>query len=151
MREMNHELYVSPLTAMMLKDRGYDWKVTTYYPATGRELDVNELHVLTSEGAIDCQTHNAQGDDRVFYPAPTLDVALRWLREKKGLHVTADISTRTGYYKPFIAQIAKYPKEGMPVVTWHTLQGSWHEFYEQAVAWGLDYALGNLIHLPTKI
>ena len=60
-----HETYVSLETAKLLKQAGFDWECNRFYDCTNS----------------DCVRYEE-------YPAPTLDVAQRWLREVKGMCLT---------------------------------------------------------------
>lgn len=63
METINHECYVSLEVAKLLKKAGFDWECRCYYPG-------NFL--------------KSQYDG---YPKPTLDIAQKWLREVKRIHV----------------------------------------------------------------
>ena len=84
MKENTHESYCSLETAKMLKDAGFDWEGTSYYQHGifyPYSIDRERLVVMNQSSAPDYMEQ---------YSAPTLEVAQRWLREVKELHVNVD-------------------------------------------------------------
>ena len=74
MKTTNHEYYVSLEVAKLLKKAGFDWDTYSAYNKDGMFTDKNRS-ILT------------WNDFANYYSAPTLDVAQRWLREIKNIHI----------------------------------------------------------------
>lgn len=85
MQEINHEYYVSPEIAKLLKEAGFDWKVMSFYTndiSDGCESEY-ELRLVKFD--------NWNGKNKTWcdlVSAPTLEVAQRWLREVKKCYVS---------------------------------------------------------------
>ena len=125
------EAYVSYETAKLLRKRGFSGDCIAYYNDDGkRYLSLNaELHPL---------------------PCPTQAVACRWLREEKGIHISADI------YKD-----SSNDADGNVVDEWTYWAWTFYwlpsgnvgdeegydqfDSYEDAVEAALEYVLKNLI------
>lgn len=75
METINHECYVSFGVAKLLKEAGFNWGCRGYF-------DGIEFH---PNGSVECTNYNS--NTCKYLKAPTLDVAQRWLREMKGIHV----------------------------------------------------------------
>lgn len=77
MKIINHECYVSPEVAKLLKKVGFDWSSFTYY-------DINNVlclsDVLITKESSDLTEH-------INCLAPTLEVVQRWLREVNNVSV----------------------------------------------------------------
>ena len=98
---MNHESYVSLETAKMLKKAGFNWTVRSFYqePLPGTSLADMFKHDPESKyerhdmpiSHTDWNNHRDTQfkEDRIYYSAPTLAVAQRWLREEKNISVDA--------------------------------------------------------------
>ena len=71
------EDYVSFETAKLLKEKGY-WNVSTVFYKENGEL-IRYKVPLNNKGISDTLG--------VFYEAPTLQMAMKWLREEKNLHL----------------------------------------------------------------
>lgn len=84
METVNHEYYVSPEVAELLKEAGFDWEVMSFYTndiTEGCESEY-ELRLVKFD--------NWNGKNKTWcdlVSAPTLDVAQRWLREVKGIYI----------------------------------------------------------------
>ena len=79
MEVVNHEYYVSPEVAKLLKEEGFDWEVNTCrYNSSPDKVSSNGT--LTSN-------FNGYAFQHIAISAPTLDIAQRWLREVKKYHI----------------------------------------------------------------
>lgn len=83
MKTINHECYVSPEVAKLLKEAGFDWE--EHYPRNF--CYINDNTELFDKSVL----KNYIGEDDVIYLAPTAEVAQRWLREVKGIEVYAHV------------------------------------------------------------
>ena len=81
-----NEDYVSFKVAKLLKEKGFKWLVNHYYNKYGNFNNTYE----TWENYSDLI-------GELMISAPTLYMAQKWLREKKEIHITLDIS-QSGYY-----------------------------------------------------
>lgn len=81
-----HEDYVSFEVAKLLKEKGFDWLVNHYYNKFG---NFNNTYG-TWENYSDLV-------GELMISAPTLCMAQKWLREKKEIHITLDVS-QSGYW-----------------------------------------------------
>lgn len=86
-----HESYCSLETAKMLKEAGFDW-------------DCRGIRVLDSENdpepvfsTATFKYHGTEVEGYIKLPAPTLDVAQRWLREVKDEYVVIEIVAPSVY------------------------------------------------------
>lgn len=78
METINHECYVSLEVAKLLKELGFDWECREYYynfTTTGWSLSFDDNFV------------NWNSWSEQYISAPTLEVAQRWLRVVKGIHL----------------------------------------------------------------
>lgn len=78
----NHEYYVSLEVAKLLKEAGFDWKVNHSYPNC-ESLD-NSCSGYMEDLSF---YHNLNDGKYGGMSAPTLNVAQRWLRVVKGIHL----------------------------------------------------------------
>ena len=76
------EAYVSFEVAKLLKEKGFDWSCISYWC----EFPNGDI-VHTDVGAS--ANHNGQETNR-FTSRPTQQMACRWLREEKGIHIVPD-------------------------------------------------------------
>jgi hypothetical protein len=77
MEIINHECYVSLEVAKLLKEAGFDWKTEYAY--------VDELFCPMRSFSSNFNSWGIKIHE--FVSAPTLDVAQRWLREVKKIHI----------------------------------------------------------------
>ncbi len=75
---MDKEQYVTHETAQLLKEKGFDWEVFTFYDETHRFNRANTVY----------NWNNANFDEDVF-SVPTQQMAMRWAWEEKGLNINA--------------------------------------------------------------
>ena len=75
METINHEYYVSLEVAKLLKKAGFDWACRGYF-------DDTEFH---PNGSVECTNYNSSTCK--YLKVPVLEVAQRWLRVVKGIHL----------------------------------------------------------------
>ena len=121
------EDYVSFETAKLLKEKGFDWECVCYYFFKDEEQFEESL------------THwNWNGGYTFRYSAPTLQMAMKWLRNKHDIFIEISVDEMLkddGY------QWALYnnsTKEIMPYA-------DWEKSYEEACEAAIKYCLENLI------
>lgn len=118
---MTTEDYVSFETAKLLKEKGFDWEVHRSYLVNDNFFapsDVNDLP-------------NRKDAIRI----PTLQMAMKWLREVHGLHV--DIDPLEGNWCTKIVELEDLCEVDRGISLYGT--------YEEACEAGIKYCLENLI------
>lgn len=125
---MIEEDYVSFETAKLLKENGFDWDCQYCY-IDEDDSDTEQLEKPTG--------YDAEID------APTLQMAMKWLREVHDVHLAPlpyDFENGTVRYLPEILIISNETQQLEYVEGLNICQS-----YEQAVEAALKYALENLI------
>lgn len=97
MKTINHEYYVSYEIAKLLKELGFDWECNYHY-ANSNML----CHGFCNNDPI----------FKVIMSAPTLEVAQRWLREIKGVHMCVKADAASINCKYFVTVIISDTKWG---------------------------------------
>lgn len=129
------EDYVSFEVAKLLKEKGFNEPTFTYYNNDG-----DLMNSCNFCGSYTLGCFNNVKDKKVNCAAPTYQMALKWLREKRGIAVT-----------PFISSILDNEKflwnvEITVAKTNDTYHQGWiYEQYEEAVEKAIKYCLTNLI------
>ena len=131
MKIINHETYVSPKVAKLLKEAGFDWEIMSFYTndiTEGCESEY-ELRLVKFDN---WNSKNKSWCDLVS--CPTLDVAQRWLREVKGyiLEITAVRKNPDDVYKTYIEYWYNIFEEG---------KCGHYDTYEEAQEAGIKKAL----------
>jgi len=124
------EDYVSFETAKLLKEKGFDESIKTcYHKNKFWEYSCNK----TYNGDIFKFEENE-------YSAPTLQMAMKWLREEKGITIVPIVSSILDNEK-FLWDV-----EIIVAKTNKTYYQGWvYEQYEEAVEAAIKYCLTNLI------
>lgn len=125
------EDFVTFEIAKKLKEKGFDEECYTFYVYDSKEF--------YREERIPC--YNSFSDD---YAAPTLQMAMKWLREKKKYHIEF-VGNACGYL--FI--ISDIPSEGgtdryCSDYSGPNDGGTWDKYEDCAIA-SIEYVLDNLI------
>jgi hypothetical protein len=130
---MSKEVYVSFETAKHLKEKEFDWKVFHFYDENGtfrhREGDCYSLYNWNYPTKDEYGSH--------YCSAPTQQMACRWLRKEKGIHILPEIS-----------EVKENPKYYCMIWKTSTLESFIIELfdsYEDAIEAALQYCLTNLI------
>ncbi len=132
------EDYVSFETAKLLKEKGFDEECSFAFYKDGRIVDRYDSEF----------SYN-------YYDRPTLQMAMKWLREEHQLHISVDVAPIYGKVKD------EKGKNTCGVLYWHYMaSGEWmnnkynprqkafvvsEKSYEEAVEAALKYSLENLI------
>ena len=119
------EAYVSYKTAKLLKEKGFDWEVRSLYGNYQQDLGFSSWS----------NNYNAYDD---LYSAPTQQMACRWLREEKGIHIYSIPVAGFSYV------VSVYLEQGNKRYDKILLRTGRHA-YEDAVEAALEYVLKNLI------
>lgn len=134
---MNKEQYVTFEVAKLLKEKGFDWPCICYYEDNGIMHEALD-YVRQNDG------EDGEDDDNDECLCPTQQMAMRWLREEKGIHIMVSTgmnvcSKPMRFYHANLAQMEEDKTiYGDPIdVDFDT--------YEDAVEAALKYVLTNLI------
>lgn len=120
------EDYVSFETAKLLKEKGFDELCYQKYDSDG-ELSFNHVGYVNSEKSCDD-----------FYAlAPTLQMAMKWLREIHNLYIDIRININNSLYSFKIYSVGI---SGARAFTEYKIK-----LYEEACEAGIKYCLENLI------
>ena len=132
------EDYVSFETAKLLKEKGFDEDINFWYNENGNEIFYQQKYDIMYNWRV------RQGLE--IYQCPTLQMAMKWLREVHKLHITIlwDCGAYTGknsfYYH--INRIDNYEDKGYNKIGFNS--------YEQTAEEAIKYCLKNLI-TPSSI
>lgn len=129
------EDYVSLETAKLLKEKGFDEKCMSYYGHGEFQLGHPEyMKSNTDRDGVACN-----GVPYDAYNAPTLQRAIKWLKEVHNLGVLPHWSQVTGEFGCHIYDLTKKGSQ-----EYHSIRGSFDGFEEPAEL-GIKYCLENLI------
>jgi hypothetical protein len=124
MEATNHEYYVSLEVAKRLKEAEFDWKVNFFYqdgilksvlPDELFSGDFEDVEYYYRHIGIPHQSLDYNGGTSKFleeYSAPTLEVAQRWLREVKAMHICVKPNEASANCKYFVTVIINDTKWG---------------------------------------
>lgn len=134
------EDYVSFETAKLLKEKGFDWVVERTF------LEHNNYYVP-------CDPSHIQRKDAIAIP--TLQMAMKWLREKYDLHIEITSikpygSDGNGHEIPldgveYHSNIVQNNKWNDIIKKFKSHSIAWYSSYEQACEAAIKYCLENLI------
>ncbi len=128
------EDYVSFETSKLLKEKGFDWRCHATYDTavTGGKPKFNEYEVLSF---FPFGMKNSDDKYSMVISAPTLQMAMKWLRRKYGLFIritedmTGNVYEWSVYQKNYGCRVSTYVEDS----------------YEQAEETAIKYCLENLI------
>jgi hypothetical protein len=116
------EDYISFETAKLLKEKGFDERVRSYYISDNEVAGIAITKKFNSES--------------IYLSAPTIQMAMKWLREVHNLHV--DIDPSEGDWKPNVIELKDWScvdDGSIPIC----------DSYEEACEAAIKYCLENLI------
>lgn len=132
------EDYVSFETAKLLKEKGFDEPCECLY-------DTENNNVSIVNGWMNISNSELEEREFVCYSAPTLQMAMKWLREVHGLHCHIDYDFVLGWYCEITSlnETVEYDYEEMK----HYHPGNDYGFSsaEEACEAAIKYCLENLI------
>ena len=142
------EDYVSFETAKLLKEKGFNERLLTFYITDESKKDGCFQLMAFTDDKID----NNHSDH--CYLAPTLQMAMKWLREVHDLHIMVNCVGKVNY-DPIVQRFdgKDFEIEGVEVGTTRRINGKWENVrrgfktYEQACEAAIKYCLENLINL----
>lgn len=128
------EDYVSFETAKLLKEKGFDDNCAALYDLRSGELN---------QRGVGYVFNNGQWDN--FITAPTLQMAMKWLREVHHLHISVEMGfdVDNSQYFFFVPSICKFSnKDGEYLTPFGERE---FNIYEEACEAAIKYCLENLI------
>lgn len=131
------EDYVTYAVAMLAKEKGFDFPMTSFYRTDEAYPVLRGIHTFGIFGNVD---HNSS-DFRCS--APTQSLLQKWLRKKKGLHIDI-VATASGYYWV----IGKTNGTGITdsdVTNRGVNNGGCFDTFEECLEDALEYTLKNLV------
>lgn len=127
-----YEDYVSFEVAKLLKEKGFDEKCRTYYKVFPESRIAAIYHSSENRGVSE--------DDPNEILCPTLQMAMKWLREVHNLVILVEFSTfEFNKERPFMWSISYQKVDG------DYIAGTYHPTYEEACEAAIKYCLENLI------
>lgn len=120
------EDYVSFETAKLLKEKGFDEPIQYFYKFDSKELYRGTVFTNTQIGYK-------------FYNAPTLQMAMKWLREVHNIHIDicSNLDVAHWIYQVFVITPRTTHNSHVDKILYTS--------YEQAAEAGINYCLENLI------
>jgi hypothetical protein len=137
---MIREDYVGFETAKLLKEKGFDWECRAFWKEWDGKITL--CHCGSSHVFEHCHNSMLEGyndDSELNVTAPTLQMAIKWLKEEHNLGVIPHWSQVSG---EFGCRIYDLTKKGSQ--EYHSIRGSFEGFEEPAEL-GIKYCLENLI------
>lgn len=127
------EDYVSFETAKLLKEKGFDERCTHYYKNEKYLVDLGNSNI-----------HSYANSDLVEeFVAPTLQMAMKWLRKEHNIHIQIWILEEKGYWFDVEKILnAQYKHKSLYSTG---LEDIYFESYEEACEAAIKYSLENLI------
>jgi len=132
------EDYVSFETAKLLKEKGFDEPCECFYDTENNDPSIVNGWMVISNSELEKR-------EFVCYSAPTLQKAMKWLREVHNLHISIemgfDVDNRQYFF--FVPSVCKFSNK---TGEYQTPFGE-KEFdtYEEATEAAIKYCLENLI------
>jgi len=108
METINHEYYVSLEVVKLLKKAGFDWELNSRWQDWGGK----NSHEFILKTDLFYTDRPAEYDGFHALPAPTLEVAQRWLREVKAIHICVKPNEASSNCKYFVTVIVNDTKWG---------------------------------------
>ena len=129
------EDYVSFNTAKLLKQKGFD-------------IITEKCYILDNSGlcAVSAgQLFNGKPQGKHEIPAPTLQMAMKWLREVHDICIYCyNTNNRVKQYGKYEAG-ASWIKDDVSVIFYNSTHSLFADIYEQTIEKVLEYCLTNLI------
>lgn len=133
---MTIEDYCSFEVAKLLKEKGFNEKCRGGYHS---EFDDNDNPIVMLEEWAARPYNNDFMDEGFLCSAPTLQMAMRWLRDTHNISIEPFVDFGSGDDYWWTVDISKIKKNGL------ITELSGYKTYEQAVEAALKYTLKNLI------
>ena len=125
------EDYVSFETAKLLKEKGFDWECLGTYSTGDKELSISS----------ECPYSNDLNDD-MFIATPTLQMAMKWLREVHNLVIQIEFIDYLEHGEVWLYSVLE--RRTIKRLTGRDEDFTEHS-YEEACEAAIKYCLENLI------
>jgi len=131
---MIQEDYVSFETAKLLKEKGFDVYVRSFY-------DADDMPAQHNEALWDWNLNK----ENYRFSAPTLQIAMKWLREEKHYYIQVMLDgwacgDHSGYYV-----VIQKTDSDFEMMLSDAVDEVFYQTYEEACEAGIKYCLENLI------
>lgn len=140
------EDYVSFEVAKLLKEKGFDEKCQCSYRkklVNNKIVDEEELFISANLMLTNSELENKSYKHIVYCSAPTLQMAMKWLRNQHNLHIMVDcIGSKN--YMPTI-QFIRNSKDIKVESDENKIGGNGFDSFEEACESAIKYCLENLI------
>lgn len=128
------EDYVSFETAKLLKEKGFDEPCECFY-----DTENNDVSIVN--GWMNVSNSELKGKEFVRYSAPTLQMAMKWLREVYNIFIAInmipDTIQKPYFFKPYVeGKIYNFPLD---------YSVEFYTTYEEACEAAIKYCLEKLI------
>ena len=146
------EDYVSFETAKLLKEKGFDEATHQFYKAiTYLGTEATNICIKLLDGIEDEPFHNSvygvdlNGEDTGEYACPTLQMAMKWLREVHKIHISVEIGfdIDNPQYYFFVSSVCRFSDKSGEYE--NPFDEKEFNTYEEACEAGIRYCLENLI------
>ena len=129
------EDYVSFETAKLLKEKGFDESTNCQYPVGGIHYgEVGEYNITD-------RSRNPEN----YIPAPTLQMAMKWLRKEHNLHCNSDYDIILGWYSQITSLTETVEDHYTEMKHYHPEKVNGFSSPEEACEEAIKYCLENLI------
>ena len=125
------EDYVSFETAKLLKEKGFDWECLGTYSTGDKELSISS----------ECPYSNDLNDD-MFIATPTLQMAMKWLREVHNLVIQIEFIDYLEHGEVWLYSVLE--RRTIKRLTGRDEDFTEHS-YEEACEAAIKYCLENLV------
>ena len=133
-KNMITEDYVSFETAKLLKEKGFNEEVLTYY--------IYDTESKFYEFRLDDRWDNPNNFPGDCISAPTIQMAMKWLREKYNLEIYPYHNNPTIYNSKWWFEVIEYPNS---IAEYESGKDEEFDTYEQVCDTAIKYCLENLI------
>ncbi len=135
---MLKEDYVTLEVAKLLKEKGFRELVSHSINKTYRD-DRNDVSIWTSDRPENYNDIPEEENHFCKYSCPTIQMAMKWLRENKSFHITVDLID-------FLEHGYVYTVKIVNCVSFHEYKlEDTENSYENGCIAGLEYCLKNLV------
>ena len=137
------EDYVSFETAKLLKEKGFDWECRAFWKEWNGKITLchcSSAHAF--EFCYNSMLENYNDEEETNIAAPTLQMAMKWLREIHNLEIYPYHNNSTIYNSKWWFEIIEYPNS---VAEYESGKNEEFDTYEEACEAAIKYCLENLI------
>lgn len=140
------EDYVSFETAKLLKEKGFDETCRAFWKDWYHEkslCDSNTSHCF--EYCTNTMLEKYNDEDEINISAPTLQMAMKYLREEHNLHCDIGYDFISGWYNQITSLKEVVQDRYTEMKTYHPHKADNYSSYEDACESAIKYCLENLV------